>query len=89
MLMAQNANKKMLVEGHTDSRGAVATNLALSLQRANAVRDYLVARGVNANRIAALGIGSSRPLLDNSNPQNRASNRRVEIIIQPPRLSAR
>jgi outer membrane protein OmpA-like peptidoglycan-associated protein len=88
-LMAMSDDKKMIIEGHTDSQGSAATNVPLSLLRASAVRDYLVTRGVDGNKIGAVGMGSSRPLLDNSNAENRANNRRVEIIIQPSRLSAR
>jgi outer membrane protein OmpA-like peptidoglycan-associated protein len=88
-LKAQDSDKRMVVEGHTDSRGSDRINQPLSLNRANAVRDYLVTRGVDSNRISAVGMGSSRPLLDNRSSENRANNRRVEIVIQPSHLSAR
>jgi outer membrane protein OmpA-like peptidoglycan-associated protein len=61
-------------------------------RRANAVREYLISRGVDANKVTAVGMGSSRPLLSNASAENRANNRRVEIIIQAlpgARLSAR
>jgi outer membrane protein OmpA-like peptidoglycan-associated protein len=88
-LKAQGSDKQMVVEGHTDSQGSDRINQPLSLNRANAVRDYLVTRGVEANKITAVGMGSSHPLLDNKNSENRANNRRVEIVIQPSHLSAR
>jgi outer membrane protein OmpA-like peptidoglycan-associated protein len=88
-LMEQGADKKMVVEGHTDSLGSDATNQPLSLNRATAVRDYLVGRGVDSNRISAVGMGSSHPIVDNRNAENRADNRRVEIVIQPLRTSSR
>ena len=88
-LKAQDSDKQMVVEGHTDSQGSDRINQPLSLNRANAVRDYLVTRGVDSNRISAVGMGSSHPLLDNRNAENRANNRRVEIIIQPSHLSVR
>lgn len=88
-LKAQSDDKRMIVEGHTDSQGSDAINQPLSLNRANSVRDYLVTCGVDATKISAVGMGSSRPLLDNKNPENRANNRRVEIIIQPARMSER
>jgi len=88
-LKAQSDDRKMVVEGHTDSQGSVALNEGLSLHRASAVRDYLVSRGVNASRISALGMASRRPLVDNGNAENRANNRRVEIVIQPAQMSAR
>jgi outer membrane protein OmpA-like peptidoglycan-associated protein len=91
-LKAQSDDRKMIVEGHTDSQGSDAINVPLSVNRAKAVRDYLISRGVDANKISAVGMGSGRPLLNNGSAENRANNRRVEIIIQPSpssRLSAR
>jgi outer membrane protein OmpA-like peptidoglycan-associated protein len=88
-LKAQGSDKRMVVEGHTDSQGSDMINQPLSLNRANAVRDYLVNRGVDAAKIRAVGMGSTRPLLDNRNAENRANNRRVEIVIEPSHLSSR
>jgi outer membrane protein OmpA-like peptidoglycan-associated protein len=88
-LKAQDSDKRMIVEGHTDSQGSDRINQPLSVNRAGAVRDYLVSRGVESDKISAVGMGSSHPLLDNKNAENRANNRRVEIIIQPAHLSAR
>jgi outer membrane protein OmpA-like peptidoglycan-associated protein len=88
-LKAQDGNKRMVVEGHTDSQGSDKINQPLSLNRASAVRDYLVSRGVDADKISASGMGSSRPLVDNRTAENRANNRRVEIIIQPTHVSVR
>ena len=88
-LKAQDGDKRMVVEGHTDSQGSDRINQPLSLNRASAVRDYLVSRGVDSDKITSVGMGSSRPLLDNRNAENRANNRRVEIIIQPSHLSTR
>jgi len=88
-LKAQDGDKRMVVEGHTDSQGSDRINQPLSLNRASAVRDYLVSRGVDSDKITSVGMGSSRPLLDNRNAENRANNRRVEIIIQPSHLTAR
>jgi outer membrane protein OmpA-like peptidoglycan-associated protein len=88
-LKAQGSDKRMVVEGHTDSQGSDLVNQPLSLNRANTVRDYLVNRGVDSDKIRAVGLGSTRPLLDNRNAENRANNRRVEIIIEPSHLSAR
>ena len=80
-LKAQDSNKRMVVEGHTDSQGSDATNQPLSLNRANAVRNYLVSKGVAADKISAVGMGSSRGVADNNTAENRANNRRVEIVI--------
>ena len=69
------------VIGHTDSTGSDAINLPLSVQRAQSVRDYLVARGVPSTRILIDGVGSSRPVADNTTEVGRARNRRVEILL--------
>jgi outer membrane protein OmpA-like peptidoglycan-associated protein len=88
-LKSQGDDRSMVVEGHTDSQGSDAINQPLSLQRANSVRSYLVGRGVDADKISAVGMGSKQPLLDNHNAENRANNRRVEIVIQSKRLASR
>ena len=67
------------VAGHTDSQGDPSYNQWLSLKRAEIVRDYLVERGVGANRIAAAGYGGQRPIADNSTRQGLRTNRRVEL----------
>lgn len=73
------------VYGHTDPSGGDAINIPLSQNRAQAVANYLAARGVSTARIATQGFGSSRPLAgnDNSTEAERAANRRVEIRIVP------
>jgi len=88
-LKAQDADKRMVVEGHTDSQGSDKVNQPLSQNRGNAVRDYLVTRGVAAEKITAVGLGSTRPLVDNKSAENRANNRRVEIVISAAPISAR
>jgi outer membrane protein OmpA-like peptidoglycan-associated protein len=75
--------KSMLVEGHTDSKGKASDNDTLSLKRAEAVRTYLVSRGIPSDKIRASGLGSSRSVADNSTPDGRANNRRVEIVVEP------
>lgn len=87
-LKAQDADKRMVVEGHTDSQGPDSVNQPLSLNRATAVRDYLVSRGVAAEKIRAVGMGSGKPITDNKTAENRANNRRVEIVIGGTALSA-
>jgi len=78
----QADDKKIIIEGHTDSRGSERYNRDLSEQRANAVRTFLVSRGVDAQRVTAVGMGESRPLADNRSSEGRANNRRVEIVLQ-------
>jgi len=75
--------KNILVEGHTDSVGSAKDNLELSRKRAESVREYLVSRGIDANKIQAKGIGKERPVADNSTADGRANNRRVELIVTP------
>jgi outer membrane protein OmpA-like peptidoglycan-associated protein len=76
-------DKKILIEGHTDSRGSATLNQNLSKARADAVASYLESQGVPQDRITTAGLGPSRPVADNSTAEGRANNRRVEIIIQP------
>lgn len=85
-----NANPvtAVAIVGHTDSTGSDAVNNPLSFDRANATRDYLVARGVAASRIATDGRGSHQPVADNSTAQGRAANRRVEIYVAEPAQTA-
>lgn len=82
-LSQQDPDSKIVVEGHTDSQGAVAYNNDLSQRRALVVRDYLVSRGIASDRVTSQGFGSSRSVADNASPEGRANNRRVEIVIGP------
>jgi outer membrane protein OmpA-like peptidoglycan-associated protein len=79
-LMA-NKDRKLTVEGHTDSRGTSSYNQVLSQQRADAVRSYFISRGYPGALIEARGIGQDRPVADNTSAEGRANNRRVEIIV--------
>jgi len=75
--------KSLLVEGHTDAQGSADKNMVLSQQRADAVRMDLISNGIPSDKIRAMGIGSTRPVADNSTAEGRANNRRVEIIVEP------
>ena len=81
MIMANPALQNIEVQAHTDSKGSEKYNLRLSEQRAASVRDYLVSRGVAAERLTAKGYGESQPIADNDTEEGRASNRRVELRV--------
>jgi outer membrane protein OmpA-like peptidoglycan-associated protein len=80
----QNPITTVSIIGHTDSTGSDAVNNPLSVNRANSARDYLVGRGVAAQRIATDGRGAREPIADNSSTQGRSHNRRVEIYVAEP-----
>jgi len=80
----QNPVTTVTIIGHTDSTGTDAINNPLSVNRAAATRDYLVARGVSTNRIAIDGRGSREPIADNNTYDGRATNRRVEVYVAEP-----
>lgn len=73
--------RRIEIIGHTDALGAPDANLALSLARADAVRSYLQARGIDAQRLAVSGMGSARPVASNETAEGRARNRRIEFRI--------
>jgi outer membrane protein OmpA-like peptidoglycan-associated protein len=79
--LKQFPDRKLLIEGYTDSVGSDSYNQDLSERRAQAVRDALVQRGVDSSRITARGYGKAHPVADNASPEGRAMNRRVEIVI--------
>lgn len=79
--LQQNPSTTVNIVGHTDSTGSPAVNEPLSLQRADATRDYLVTRGVAANRFQIDGRGAREPVANNDTEAGRARNRRVEIFL--------
>ena len=79
--LQQNPSTTVTIVGHTDSTGSPAVNEPLSLQRADATRDYLVTRGVAANRFQIDGRGAREPVANNDTDAGRARNRRVEIFL--------
>jgi len=80
--LKNDTEHNITVEGHTDSRGSYATNQQLSQQRAEAVRSYLVSKGLPEDRVKAVGVGATRPIADNDTAEGRATNRRVEIVVE-------
>jgi OmpA-OmpF porin, OOP family len=79
-VLKDNPEIKFEVGGHTDSDGADAYNLKLSQQRAEAVREQLIKMGVDASRLTAKGYGETKPIADNTTPDGKANNRRVEFV---------
>jgi len=74
----------VVIEGHTDSTGSDDVNENLSQQRAESVRQYLIAnKTLSYDKIVAVGYGSKRPLVSNSTPEGRAVNWRIDVIISP------
>jgi OOP family OmpA-OmpF porin len=71
----------IIAVGHTDSIGSEAYNQKLSLRRAEAVKAYMVSKGIEANRIYTEGKGEKQPVADNRTAEGRAKNRRVEIEV--------
>lgn len=80
-LLTQKKEWKFRIEGHTDDVGDKKSNLALSKKRAAAVKDWLVKRnGIEPNRLSTEGFGDSKPVAPNDSDENRAKNRRVELV---------
>ncbi|HUF74681.1 MAG TPA: OmpA family protein, partial [Longimicrobiales bacterium] len=77
--LVANAEVRVEVAGHTDASGSPELNRALSLSRAEAVRDYLIAQGVAPQRLVARGYGPDQPAASNATEEGRAQNRRVEL----------
>lgn len=79
--IVKNNVRRVRVEGHTDNRGAKATNQTLSEDRARSVREYLVAQGIEASRLEWAGFGDTIPIAPNLTARGRELNRRVEFIV--------
>ena len=79
--LKQFPQRKLLVEGYTDAVGTDAYNMEVSERRAEAIREALVARGVDTTRVVTKGYGKAYPVADNGSTDGRAVNRRVEVVI--------
>lgn len=77
-----NTNVKIEILGHTDDRGSAEYNKKLSDERAKEVMQYLISKGIAANRLSAKGLGEAKPVKPNNSDENRAMNRRVEFVIK-------
>lgn len=78
-LVEENPNLRVTIQGHTDNIGSEAYNMKLSEKRARAVKDYLINKGLPAERISIEGYGFSKPIASNDTPDGRARNRRAEV----------
>jgi outer membrane protein OmpA-like peptidoglycan-associated protein len=79
-LLKKDASLKFEIDGHTDNTGNAAHNLTLSQQRADAVKAQLVSMGIDGSRLSTKGFGDTKPISDNSSPEGKANNRRVEFV---------
>lgn len=79
--LLDNPERKVLIEGHTDNVGSATYNIDLSLRRAQAVKDALIQKGIQSDRIVPKGYGEMYPVAPNSDAAGRQRNRRVEIVI--------
>lgn len=80
-ILAKFPESRLIIEGHTDADGEADYNLNLSQSRADAVRTYLIAKGVAADRLASKGYGETMPVATNATPEGKALNRRVVLIL--------
>lgn len=79
-ILKNNPELRFEIQGHTDSNGSATRNLTLSQQRADAVRQQLISMGVDGARLSTKGLGDTKPIAENSSPEGRANNRRVEFV---------
>ena len=80
-ILKEYPNSNFMVEGHTDSDGSNALNQTLSENRAAAVRNYLVEKGINGDRLKSTGYGETKPISSNKTAKGKAENRRVEVSL--------
>jgi len=81
-VLQRNATVRVTIEGHTCNIGTAEYNLALGERRANSVRDYLVSRGISAERFTTVSYGEERPKYDNAREETRRLNRRAALVVR-------
>jgi peptidoglycan-associated lipoprotein len=80
--MQADPNLKLTIEGHTCNIGTAEYNLALGERRASSVREYLISRGISADRLTTVSYGEERPKYDNSREETRRLNRRAALVVR-------
>jgi outer membrane protein OmpA-like peptidoglycan-associated protein len=80
--MQQDATLRLTIEGHTCNIGTTEYNMALGERRANAVREYLTSRGIDAGRLQTVSYGEERPKHDNDREETRRLNRRAAMVVR-------
>jgi len=85
--LARYPDRTVAIRGYTDSLGGEEYNQGLSERRANSVKVYLAAQGIDSTRLSAAGMGQSDPAAANDSAAGRQQNRRVEVIVNPPAAS--
>jgi outer membrane protein OmpA-like peptidoglycan-associated protein len=80
-LLSENPSVKIQISGHTDNIGKPADNLVLSNNRAKAVINYLVQKGIAVQRLTAKGFGETQPMATNTTDAGKAQNRRTEMKV--------
>jgi OOP family OmpA-OmpF porin len=80
-VLEREPNVKVMIEGYTDSIGPEGYNQGLSERRAKAVEEYLISKGISADRLEVMGYGQSKPIAPNDTKEGRAMNRRVELKV--------
>jgi outer membrane protein OmpA-like peptidoglycan-associated protein len=80
-LMQENPLMRIQINGHTDNVGTASDNLVLSNNRSRAVINYLIKKGIAAQRLTAIGFGATKPVADNNTDDGRAKNRRTELQV--------
>lgn len=81
-VLSQYPKTAVVVQGHTDATGSEEHNQALSERRATSVSNYLIGRGIDADRLAAIGYGEGYPVASNDSESGRQQNRRVDILLK-------
>ncbi len=81
-MLKEHVDTEVTIEGHTDANGSEESNLILSENRANAVRDYLASKGIKRSRLSTVGYGEEKPIDPSNNEKAWATNRRVEFVLR-------